>query len=74
MASSLRKKRISIVSLSDKMKVPPNKPKGDFWINIHYNFPHFPKNINSMLELKNYLIRFSARILRIFNKIELKSI
>ncbi|XP_011691709.1 PREDICTED: putative inorganic phosphate cotransporter [Wasmannia auropunctata] len=27
MASSLRRKRVSIVSLSERMKVPPNKPK-----------------------------------------------
>lgn len=29
MPSSLRRKRVSIVSLSKRMKVPSNKPKGD---------------------------------------------
>ncbi|XP_012523232.1 putative inorganic phosphate cotransporter isoform X2 [Monomorium pharaonis] len=30
MASSLRRKRVSIISLSERMKVPPNKPKALF--------------------------------------------
>lgn len=28
MASSLRKKRVSIISLSERMKIPANRPKG----------------------------------------------